>query len=271
MGLAAILMLGTAMRRSAPMAPAPPSTPVVLPAAEALPVDTGDPLGAVAPYAASATPIDDESGSGPAASTEAPEATESGAPVVSTEPLRHLVVPYRTQFDGSTFAWGNCGVAAIAMVMEYYGHAWSTHELRLSINELTGNWDLEIGVDWRYLIAALAQRGFGVQGPYDGRGGYQRWTLDEVLAETASGRPVMLMAHYRSLPGHEDDPWIGDHYLLVLGETTTGQIIYHDPGFPGEDGAYVAIERERLERAWSNTWIGQNRTAMVILSPLDGE
>lgn len=86
-------------------------------------------------------------------------------------------------------------------------------------------------------------------------------------AQVEKGRPVMLMAHYRSLPGHEEDEWIGDHYILVLGFTRTGDVIYHDPGFEGERGAYMTIDRTRLERAWSKTWIGQNNTAMVIVAP----
>ena len=177
----------------------------------------------------------------------------------------HLRVPYRSQFDGSTFEWGNCGVSAISMAMEFYGVTVSTHEVRLSINQKTGNWDTKIGVDWRYLKQALEERGFRVNGPYAPRSGYLTWTLDEVMAEVEQGRPVMLLVHYRTLPGHEEDEWIGDHYILVLGRAPNGDIIYHDPGFPGDEGAYMKIDQERLERAWSKTWIGQNRTAMVIL------
>lgn len=50
-----------------------------------------------------------------------------------------LCIPYRSQFDGSTFEWGNCGVSAIAMAMEHYGRPLVTHDLRLAINEMTGN------------------------------------------------------------------------------------------------------------------------------------
>jgi hypothetical protein len=178
-----------------------------------------------------------------------------------------LRVPYRTQFDGSTFEWGNCGVAAIAMAMEYYGQPWSTHEVRLAINAMTGNWATQAGVDWRYLKLALERRGFATDGPYTRRGGYWSWTLEELLVETAQGRPALLLVHYRSLPGHEDDEWPGDHYVLFLGLTRDGRVLYHDPGFRGEVGAYRTLDRAAFERAWSRTWIGQNRTAMVVLPP----
>ena len=202
-------------------------------------------------------------GGGPSASPD-PDVARAGDAEDDGSGLR---VPYRTQFDGSTFEWGNCGVAAIAMAMEYYGQPWSTHDLRLAVNNMTGNWATQAGVDWRYLKAALERRGFGVDGPYDRRGGYWSWTLEEVLAETARGRPALLLVHYRSLPGHEDDEWLGDHYVLFLGLTRDGRVLYHDPGFPGEVGAYRTMEREAFERAWSRTWIGQNRTAMVVLPP----
>ena len=188
-------------------------------------------------------------------------------PPDADEGATRIRVPYRSQFDGSTFEWGNCGVSAIAMAMEYYGHPSSTHDVRLSINAMTGNWDLKVGVDWRYLKLALEQRGFSTAGPYSARGGYQTWTLDEILAQVREGRPVMLLVHYRSLPGHEEDEWIGDHYILFLGLTRDGDVIYHDPGFPGEEGANRTIDQATLERVWSNTWIGQNRTAMTIIGP----
>ena len=176
-------------------------------------------------------------------------------------------VPFRSQWDGSTYEWGNCGVAAITMAMEYYGHSWSTHDVRVSINTLTGDWSTKSGLDWRYLKIALERRGFAVQGPYTARGGYQYWSLDDILAQTEQGRPVILLVHYRSLPGHEDDEWPGDHYIVFLGLTRDGGVIYHDPGFPGDEGANRIIDQATLDRAWSKTWIGQNRTAMVVVGP----
>ena len=178
-----------------------------------------------------------------------------------------LGVPYRSQFDGSPYEWGNCGVAAIAMAMEYYGQPWSTHAVREAINAMTGNWAAKAGVDWRYLKLALERRGFTVDGPYDGRGGYRSWTLEDVLAATARGHPALLLVHYRSLPGHEDDEWPGDHYIIVLGLTRDGRVRYHDPGFPGGVGAGRTLDRAAFERAWSRTWVGQDRTAMVVLGP----
>jgi hypothetical protein len=192
-------------------------------------------------------------------------AVRSQSPPEADDAVARLPVPYRSQFDGSTFEWGNCGVSAISMAMEYYGHAFTTHDVRVSINQLTGNWDTHIGVDWRYLKIALEQRGFATEGPYAAPAGYIAWTLDDVLAHVGQGRPVMLLLHYRSLPGHEEDEWVGDHYLLILGQTRDGQIVYHDPGFEGDRGAFMTIDRARLEHAWANTWIGQNRAAMVIL------
>lgn len=182
-------------------------------------------------------------------------------------PVTYLQVPYRSQYDGSTYEWGNCGVAAITMAMEYYGQHWSTHAVRESINALTGNWSTKSGVDWRYLKTALERRGFATIGPYHARGGYLYWTLDDLLAQTEQGRPIILLVHYRSLPGHENDDWPGDHYIVFLGLTPDGGVIYHDPGFEGDEGANRIIDQATLDRAWSKTWVGQNRTAMAVLPP----
>ena len=193
-----------------------------------------------------------------------PSVTESEEESQVDDGIR-IWVPYRTQWDGSTYEWGNCGVASISMAMEYYGHSWSTHTVRESINGMTGNWDTKIGVDWRYLKLGLEHRGFAVDGPYNARGGYQYWTLDDLVAETQQGRPVILLVHYRSLPGHEDDEWFGDHYIVFLGLTRDGGVIYHDAGLRGDLGAYRVMDQATLDRAWSKTWIGQNRTAMTVI------
>ena len=196
----------------------------------------------------------------------APAAGEPEGAIRDTGGTR-IWVPFRSQWDGSTFEWGNCGVAAITMAMEYFGHNYSTHAVRESINVMTGNWNTHIGVDWRYLKAALERRDFAVTGPHNARGGYVQWTLADLVAQVEQGRPPILLVHYRSLPGHDEDEWFGDHYIIFLGLTGDGRVVYHDPGFPNQDGAYLTIDQEQFERAWSNTWIGQNRTAMVVIGP----
>jgi hypothetical protein len=175
-----------------------------------------------------------------------------------------LAVPYRTQFDGSVWADGNCGPASLGMVLEFFGQPISTHALRESINGMTGDWSLASGLDWPTMQAAVQQRGLTAHGLFEAAGALRPWTFDELLAQTDAGRPVVLLVHYRSMPGHEAEEWYGDHYIVVIGRTPDGRIAYHDPGFEGRAGAYRTADPVTLERAWANTWIGQNRTAMAV-------
>ncbi|HQZ90453.1 MAG TPA: C39 family peptidase [Thermomicrobiales bacterium] len=177
-----------------------------------------------------------------------------------------LLTAYYTQRDGSIYADSNCGIAAIAMSMAAFGHVEPLLPLRESVNALTGDWHPDSGLDWSSLIAALQLRGFVADGPYAG-GSYRSWTVEEMLAETRAGRPVIALVHQRSLPGHADIDYDGDHYVVFLGATDDGRVVYHDSALPGGEGAYRTTDRTTFEYAWSHTWIGQNNTAMAVYQP----
>jgi hypothetical protein len=175
-----------------------------------------------------------------------------------------ISAPYYSQLDGSIYEGSNCGVASIAMAMGVWGHAESLLDLREWVNDYTGVWDPDAGLGWETLAAALNARGFSADGLYAG-GGYRAWSVDDLLVETRAGRPVIVLAHWQSLPGHADlSPEAGDHYVVFLGMTDDGNIIYHDSSLPG--GAYRVTDRSTFENAWANTWAGANRTAMSVVS-----
>lgn len=185
----------------------------------------------------------------------------------AVETRSYLWAPYRSQFDGSPYEGGNCGPAALAMAMARFGEWWSTEGLRRSINRVTGDWSYDGGSDWPSMVAAATERGFEAHGPFNEEGGFRYWDLDDLLAHTEQGRPVILLVRYRALPGHENAAWYGDHYIVFLGLTRDGGVVYHDPAFQGDEGAYRIMEQATLDRAWSHTWIHQNRTAMAINWP----
>ncbi|MCO5176912.1 MAG: C39 family peptidase [Thermomicrobiales bacterium] len=186
--------------------------------------------------------------------------------IVTPSGGERVLTAYYTQKDGSIYQSSNCGIASIAMAMAAYGHVEPLFDLRESVNTITGDWYPDSGLDWSSLIAALQQRGFAVDGPY-ADGGFRTWSIDEMLNETRAGRPVIALVHQRSLPGHEQIDYDGDHYVVFLGVTGSGQVVYHDSALPGTEGAYRIADRETFERAWSRTWIGQNYTAMAVYQP----
>ena len=191
--------------------------------------------------------------------------TSGSADTGNQEQQSWLTVPYRTQFDGTQYEDGNCGPAALGMMMAYYGQWWSTDELRRSVNKSTGYWGLDGGSDWESLVYAAKVHGFSAKGLYGGPKKYRKWTIDELVQEVQQGRPVMLLVRYRSLPGHESQGWAGDHYIVFLGLNSNGDVIYHDSAFRGtSQGAYRTMSKDRLLRAWGNTSVGIAYSAMSL-------
>ncbi|MHB9090586.1 MAG: LysM peptidoglycan-binding domain-containing protein [Chloroflexota bacterium] len=200
-----------------------------------------------------------------------PEARGPGASARSApreDPLGRLWSPYRTQLDGSPSSGSNCGPATLGMAMSYFGEWWTTAGIRKSVNEYQGTWDVDAGSTWEAMAYAARKRGFQVIGITDGAGNYRQWSIEDLVAETKKGHAVVVMTRYWSLPGHDDSTWWGDHYILFLGLTPGGDIIYHDSAFATEsEGAYRTMTKDRFIRAWSRTAAGQNYTAMALAWP----
>ncbi len=173
-------------------------------------------------------------------------------------------VNYRSQFDGSPFDQANCGPVTLGMLMGAYGEQWSTMSIRKSIIEHSGIPSYDAGSTWEDIAYAAQERGFTTPGLFDGMGGYKQWSFEELMAQVADGRPVMVLVRFWSLPGHEDKAWYGDHYIIFLGTTPSGDVVYHDSAWRGEQGAYLVMSREQFERAWTRVSVGINRTAMTL-------
>lgn len=196
-----------------------------------------------------------------------PDARPTGATRggVREDPGGRIWVPYRTQLDGSPTAGSNCGPATLGMAMSYFGEWWLTEGIRRDVNEFQGTYSLDAGSSWEALAYAARKRGFEVVGAVDPSGDYHQWTVDDLVAQTKAGRPVILLTRYWSLPGHGDAEWWGDHYILFVGLTASGDVVYHDPAFPGEsEGAYRIMSQDRLIRAWTRTATGLQYTAMAL-------
>lgn len=173
-------------------------------------------------------------------------------------------VPYVSQFDGTPWEGSNCGIGAIAMVLGAFDITIPTLQIRKSIIGITGDPSYDAGVAWDPLIKLAWRHNLPVNGPNTSDGRPRQWFLEELDAESRMGRPSILLVNYRSLPGHENAGWQGDHYVVFLGLTADGDVIYHDPAFRGSAGAYKVTDRATFERAWTNTMSGQQRAAIVI-------
>ena len=161
-----------------------------------------------------------------------------------------LAVPYRSQLDDSPYAGANCGPASIAMVLGAYAVDVPTDAVRAMVNDLQGTWDDYSSGTSPESIAAIV-------GHYELRPTVRRWTLDEVRAQLDAGVPVVPQVWYPGLPGREDDPYRGDHFVVLLGYRGES-FVYHDP-IPPRGGPYTIIGADQLERAWAGSdlpWTG---------------
>jgi LysM repeat protein len=176
---------------------------------------------------------------------------------------RYLLVPYRSQFDGSTWGDSNCGPAALGMAMSYYGEWWSSNGIRRDVNAITGDSSVDGGSTWDSLAYAAKKRGFGVQGLYYGDG-FRTWSVSDLMDSVRQGNPPILQVRFRDLPGQESSSWWGDHFIVFLGITASGDVVYHDPAFDGDVGAYRTMSQKQLMRAWGNNYAGIQFSAMAL-------
>lgn len=201
----------------------------------------------------------------------APAATPTPTPTATPVPDNYIWIPWRSQFDGTAYASANCGPACLGMAMSYFGEWWSTSGIRTSTNARSGLAGLDDGTDWPSLEYAAEKRGFTVVGLYDSNGAYRQWTIDDLVNETEQGHPVILLVHQRSLPGHENSRYYGDHYIVFLGLMADGRVVYHDPAFNAEiDGSYRIASKETLLEAWGNTSVGLRYTAISLMWEHEG-
>lgn len=195
------------------------------------------------------------SGGGPAA-----------APALSMRPLQKasagpLRAPYFNQFDGSVWGPSNCGPTSLAMALGAVGISTQPLQLRALANQEMRSWSPSNGTTWEALAYAAHQHGALTGGLYRGSS-YRSWTIDDLKAAVGAGHPVMLLVRYRSLPDHYSSAYQGDHYIVALGFDAAGNLIYNDPA--SVNGANRTLTQTQLRNAWSRTWIGLVRTAMVV-------
>jgi len=175
-----------------------------------------------------------------------------------------FAVPFVTQLDGSSAQRSNCGPSSLAMLLGYFRVEARVSDLRQDINRQMGMYDDEHGSSWEALIYAAGLRKLESVGVYDANGHYHKWKTDEIVGPRPLSRPAIVLVRYRLLPGGQNSNYPGDHYIVVLAQNERGDIIYHDPAFPGQSGANLVMSRAQLERAWSNTQSGLDWTAMGL-------
>jgi hypothetical protein len=159
-----------------------------------------------------------------------------------------LKVPYRSQLDGTPWAAANCGPTSVAMILEAHGVAAHPTDVRRDVMALQGTQNCsECGSFIESLAGATEKHGLRALGLTGDDGKLRRWSLDDVRAALRSGHPVLPQVMYRQLPGREDVPYWGDHYIVVTG-IAGDFFLYNDPIDDGP-GYGRLIHADQLRRA----------------------
>lgn len=163
-----------------------------------------------------------------------------GALFFSAEPAAHVLdMPYRSQLDGSSYQWANCGPTALSMALGYYGIDASPWDLRVSAMKAQHSWVTDDGgYSDRYgvfvynLATAAESAGVHADGLWTRDGArpdvLHKWQASELRRALDANHPVIVEVEYRALPGHAAVRATTDHYVVLSG-TDGGEFVYNDP------------------------------------------
>jgi uncharacterized protein YvpB len=166
-----------------------------------------------------------------------------------------LHVPYRSQLDGSAYAQANCGPAALAMVLAYYGIDDSLWSLRVQAMQAQHSWvDDDGGYSdgygvFVYNLATVAEGlGLRADGLWQREGNrvdhLRLWRAADLRRQIEAGRPVIVQVRFRLLPGNVRSAYVEDHFIVVHG-TAGSDFVYSDP----VRGSELSIDEDDLLRA----------------------
>ncbi|TAK23890.1 MAG: hypothetical protein EPO26_07405 [Chloroflexota bacterium] len=165
---------------------------------------------------------------------------------------RWLPIPFRSQFDGNPYEEADCGPAALGMVLAAFGRPVPTSDIRQRVNRLQGTDGVfDAGTLVENLHEIGAAYGLRPNGLF-GASGFRRWSLADARRAIDRGEPVIPQVWYRALPGRENRPYNGDHYIVLIGYTRD-EFIYNDPVDKDGPGQNRRIHATQLDRAWLNS------------------
>jgi hypothetical protein len=178
----------------------------------------------VSPVAAQAT------APGPAASLPANDRPASRPTDLRIEsPIFRLMVPFRTQKDGSRWQSSNCGPATLGMLLDGFGIPdQSTDDLRLRAHTYQGTVGMRTGTGLDHVAHVAEDLGLRAHGLYNGDGSFRHWSGEDVVAELRQGHPVMPLVRLYLVPGYEGMATRWGHYILLTGMAPGGGFYFSD-------------------------------------------
>ena len=169
---------------------------------------------------------------------------------VSQPGVARLMVPYRSQLDGTPWAGANCGPTALGMGLESLGIKISSTELRRQTLNSQGIWGNNVGTLMDALARVAANNGARPVGLYDGNR-IGKWSTKDLREQLEAGRPVITQVRFRALPGRAGVRYYADHYIILTG-VSGDKFFYNDPlnsDGPGADRVMTAAQLEAAMNA----------------------
>src|SRR3954464_4375239 len=133
-------------------------------------------------------------------------------------PAFRLVVPFRTQKDGSRWQGSNCGPATLGMLLDGFGIAdQATDDLRFRAHTYQGTVGMRTGTALDHIAHVAEDFGVGTHGLYNPDGSWHYWEIGDVVSELRQGHPVMPLVRLYQVPGYEGSLPRWGHYILLTG------------------------------------------------------
>jgi hypothetical protein len=189
-------------------------------------------------------------------------------------PAFRLVVPFRTQKDGSRWQTSNCGPATLGMVLDGFGIGGrATDDLRFQMHTYQGTVGMRTGTGLEHVAHVAEDLGIGTHGLYNPDGSFRTWQIADVIAELRQGRPVMPLVRLYLVPGYEGLSSRWGHYILLTGVMPGGFTFSDSLKTDPTQGTTGQISESQLAAAIRNSHIpGQavayaGPGALPILTP----
>jgi len=166
------------------------------------------------------------------------------------QPRFRLVVPFRTQKDGSPWQTSNCGPATLGMVLDGFGvNGQATDDLRFRAHTYQGTVGWRTGTGLEHVAHVAEDLGVTAVGLTDPDGGFHHWSVDEVERELRRGHPVMPLVRLYLVPGYEGLSSRWGHYILLTGVAPGGYFFSDSLKTDPLAGTTGIISPQQLSRA----------------------
>jgi hypothetical protein len=155
--------------------------------------------------------------------------SDHGGDLRIESPVFRLLVPFRTQKDGSRWQGSNCGPATLGMILDGFGIAdQTTDDLRLRAHTYQGTVGMRTGTGLDHVAHVAEDLGVSSRGLYGPDGSFRHWTVEDVIAELRQGHPVMPLVRLYLVPGYEGSLPRWGHYILLTGLALGGGFYFSD-------------------------------------------